>query len=359
MYNATAKSDLISIYKYFPPDQRKRSFVENNDNSSMHNHSGFSLHAEKRLKSRLDNFQAIIESAQYYNNDLITKIRLNKNVFTRKPVFLTLTVPEQQISDEQIKNNCLKPLLDNLKKSYGLVNYIWKAEAQARGSIHFHLVLDCFVNRDRILKFWFKYMDAAGCLGKYLSNNGPGYASSLVYIKLVDMNVLKHELTGYFKSDRDEKGNVLHKKEKTVLRNIDGNNWGSSDFLKYSPFTVFDVSLPFIADVQKRAKKVLPLKDSAGNPLGCVMLLREYFRIKNSAGRVVKRITKIAAMPSLFTDMFNLYHYEMAVICYLKEELPDYKLNYLYNNPNFNLVYSPKKETDFYLNSKKRYYGNY
>lgn len=70
-----------------------------------------------------------------------------------KAAFLTLTLPSKQVhTDKEIKL-MLQKFLDWLY-SLGLRNYVWKAELQKNGNIHFHIVLDQFYDVQGLQEKW-------------------------------------------------------------------------------------------------------------------------------------------------------------------------------------------------------------
>jgi hypothetical protein len=78
----------------------------------------------------------------------------------RKLVFLTLTLSAVQVhSDQEIKSKILRPFMRWLRESQGCNNYIWKAEVQKNGNIHFHIIIDQFVPKDEIRIKWNECQD--------------------------------------------------------------------------------------------------------------------------------------------------------------------------------------------------------
>lgn len=93
-----------------------------------------------------------------------------KNIYSKKPfinnkgelqhnfkfrlAFITLTMPGEQVhSDEYIKKHMLQPFLYWLTRYY-TANYVWKAETQLNGNIHFHITIDTFVHWRSIRAKW-------------------------------------------------------------------------------------------------------------------------------------------------------------------------------------------------------------
>lgn len=86
--------------------------------------------------------------------------------------FITLTLPCMQanVTDVEIKNKALNLFLTTCRQKYGLINYIWKAEAQANGNIHFHITTDVYIHWGDLRKLWNRCLDSFGYIGQYKAN---------------------------------------------------------------------------------------------------------------------------------------------------------------------------------------------
>jgi hypothetical protein len=76
--------------------------------------------------------------------------------FTFRLNFITLTLSSAQgkTSDADIKKHCLKPFLRKAKSQFGLKSYIWRAERQKNGNLHFHIVSDCYMPVTEVRDLW-------------------------------------------------------------------------------------------------------------------------------------------------------------------------------------------------------------
>lgn len=86
-------------------------------------------------------------------------------------VTLTLSAPQQEITDRQLKNDLLAPFLRKLKK-YGLKHYIWKAERQQNGNLHFHIFIDCFVPKEDISNIWNRLQSKFHFINSFQAKHG-------------------------------------------------------------------------------------------------------------------------------------------------------------------------------------------
>ena len=107
-----------------------------------------SLVAQKNLRRKIQIWHSGIE---YFN----AKVYNPNSYNTKRLVFLTLTLSSsQRHSDQQIKKDILKPYMRILREKHGCTNYVWKAESQANGSIHFHVIIDKFIDKAELQNEW-------------------------------------------------------------------------------------------------------------------------------------------------------------------------------------------------------------
>lgn len=88
-------------------------------------------------------------------------------------VFITLTLSgKQRHSDQWIKKNMLELFIKRLQSNYGVKHYFWKAEVQANGNLHFHLIIDKYIDYLMISKHWNEIQRSKGYLDLYFATNG-------------------------------------------------------------------------------------------------------------------------------------------------------------------------------------------
>lgn len=124
--------------------------------------------------------------------------------------FIHLTLPVQgNHSDKLIKKLLNKFFLYAYRKT-GLRSYVWKAEPQERGVIHFHITSDCFIYKTTLQNIWNGCLRSYGLIGRH--ENPP---STRVHptqnIKLMTAYLIK-----YMTKNDDHR------------RTIEGRLWGCS-----------------------------------------------------------------------------------------------------------------------------------
>lgn len=82
--------------------------------------------------------------------------------------FITLTLPSVQIhEDKEITKIVLGNFLDRCRKLGLLTNYVWKAEKQKNGNIHYHILTDTYASFSTLQNIWFLALDKLDYVKKY------------------------------------------------------------------------------------------------------------------------------------------------------------------------------------------------
>jgi hypothetical protein len=96
------------------------------------------------------------------------EMKTKKVIYNYRMSFVTLTLPSQQChSDVEIKKSCLNQFFVELRKHYGVQNYVWKAELQKNENIHFHIVLDKYVDYQALRRRWNRILNKLNYVKAY------------------------------------------------------------------------------------------------------------------------------------------------------------------------------------------------
>jgi hypothetical protein len=208
-------------------------------------HGLISQKANKRIRRAIDWLIAIAKDKE------LGDAQTGKNYVWRLN-FVTLTLcSKQKHSDKVIKESLLNQFLTELRAKYGCKHYVWRAEAQANGNIHFHVVTDVYIPWRTLRTDWnriqnkLNYVDEfeikhrhndpnstdvhstkkirnlSAYLAKYCGKNTKGY--TMLCTQALPVN----PTFAPFK-------NVSHhapKKGAKIFRQIHGNLWGLSQTL--------------------------------------------------------------------------------------------------------------------------------
>lgn len=81
--------------------------------------------------------------------------------------FMTLTLPIKQRHTDKVFRKLLVRMIENLVKTYKVKYYLWRAEPQANGNIHFHVLLDRFVFYKKVNQLWCRQLEKLGYISEY------------------------------------------------------------------------------------------------------------------------------------------------------------------------------------------------
>lgn len=88
--------------------------------------------------------------------------------FKFKIAFVTLTLSSAQIhSDNEIKSKLLNQFFIEAKKRWSIDRYVWRAEKQSNGNIHFHILLDKFIPWQELRDVWNRIQEKLGYVTRY------------------------------------------------------------------------------------------------------------------------------------------------------------------------------------------------
>lgn len=117
--------------------------------------------AKRKLGKAID-YLLLLADDKYINKQISGK------AFTFKVAFITLTLPsKQEHTDNEIKRQCLNSFLIELIKYHKVKNYVWRAELQKNGNIHFHILIDKFVHWNDIRNRWNRIINKLGYVDRY------------------------------------------------------------------------------------------------------------------------------------------------------------------------------------------------
>ena len=163
--------NLYNQIQWEPSKPNRENYRENNyeekngaehlqDSKRIANGNVSSIAKRKMLKA--------INYLLFITNDKKVTNAYTGRSFKFKIAFVTLTLPSKQIhSDNEIKSKLLNQFLIELKKYHHVQNYVWRAEKQRNGNLHFHVIIDKFVDHQKLRDRWNRITDKLGYLERY------------------------------------------------------------------------------------------------------------------------------------------------------------------------------------------------
>lgn len=121
----------------------------------------------KRLRKVVNTLYAIAENKQAVN------FKTGK-YFTFKLNFITLTLPSPQgkVTDKELKKEVLDVWIKAAKRKFKLRSYVWKAERQKNGNLHFHLTTDTYIPFDQLRDSWNQRLERLGFISEFERKHG-------------------------------------------------------------------------------------------------------------------------------------------------------------------------------------------
>jgi hypothetical protein len=120
----------------------------------------------------------------------------------------------------EIKQKLLNHFLLVAKRKWAVVHYIWRAEAQRNGTIHFHIIFDRFIPYNELRNAWNNIQDKLGYVREYTAKSKKHDPNSTDIHSLKKVRNLSAYLSEYVS-------------KKQTNRTIEGNLWGLSYSLSH------------------------------------------------------------------------------------------------------------------------------
>jgi hypothetical protein len=173
-------------------------------------YSLFGNGSRKRLRESLSRWTDTVR----YAHELLGEKKITP---LKRHTFLTLTLPSPQIHcDKIITREALGSLIQKLKRKFYINNYIWKAEIQKNGNIHYHILTDKFIPHLMLRDHWNDCLQLLGYVSEFEKRWGHSAPNS------TDIHALRkiRNINAYI-------GKYMSKSE--TIRPLCGHTWGRSD----------------------------------------------------------------------------------------------------------------------------------
>jgi Fe-S cluster biosynthesis and repair protein YggX len=118
--------------------------------------------ARKRLEKAITLLTQTIETKRIYNP-------ITKKHFNHRLSFVTLTITEnnRNLTAREAYSKLFQHFLQWLRRTEKVTTYIWKAELQERGQIHYHILTPAFIEWQKIRDKWNNLQRQAGLLDSF------------------------------------------------------------------------------------------------------------------------------------------------------------------------------------------------
>ena len=215
MFRASIRDKAVFVFQQKNAGGGSRSVQkQSTDNLRLkYTSAGLSDTAKKDIRRRVDNWQWAVTASQR----LWSKGRERRR---RYFVLVTLTLPSVQIeSDNVIKRKYLNVWLQNLERVHKGINWLWVAESQKNGNIHFHVVVDRWVAFEWVRRSWNRVLNNGAYIDNYRAKFGDGNPPSVNVHGQKAMGNPAAYITKYLTGDK-------------FVRELEGRKWGCCDRLR-------------------------------------------------------------------------------------------------------------------------------
>lgn len=168
--------------------------------------------------------------------------------------FITLTLPsKQQHSDATIKKECLDIFLQWLRDKHKVTKYVWRAELQGNGNVHYHIVTDTFVHHQSVRHVWNRTTNRLGYLDRFYEKFGHMKAPSTEIKAVKATKDIAIYISKYI--SKSDKSKDKDKQVKEVSRIISGHLYGISRQLSSIKPAVINSSNSIYMSILKAIKR--------------------------------------------------------------------------------------------------------
>ena len=155
-------------------EKRERNLLQNND-------KGYNGVIGKRAKA---NIRELVQNWVIAGTSPVIRKHL-PNPKKKKFSFVTVTLPaKQNMTDQEIRRTALNGFIQEMKRKSNLNSYIWVAEKQKNGNIHFHIIIDTYVPAWKLRNMWRKQMYLCGLVSEYTQE---GYGAAALCTKIDEL----------------------------------------------------------------------------------------------------------------------------------------------------------------------------
>lgn len=238
---AQIRSKSIILYDRWEDVNRSQDISKaRKDNMSIQREKRYSGKMTKgarlRLRKAIDIMVQSIQPKWIYNE-------VSGHPHIHKLSFITLTVSStsQMLSAAEGYKLLLRPFLQWLTKYQGCKMYVWKAELQKRGQIHYHITTPTYVRYDLIKSKWNQLQQKNGLLDDYFAKKGHYNANSTDVHEVYKVKDVAAYLSKYLAKEIDSSMSKEAEQAKKSMSTV-GKVWDCSMSLKKAKYYQTDVS---------------------------------------------------------------------------------------------------------------------
>jgi hypothetical protein len=220
-----------------------------------------------------------------------------RTTFNFKVNFITLTLSsQQQHTSQQIKRELLNQFFIEAKKKWNLTNYVWRAEKQQNGTIHFHILSDRFIPFNELRATWNRIQNKLGYVDRFQQKNNKKTPNSTDIHSLQKIKNVESYITKYM--TKPKRINV------TKIKRIDA--------------MIKDKSTDIQQSVSNGAKQYLGRLTSNGREWACSRSLSNItgarFEYESEYKEELEKLRKKDKSKEIIKDYVSMYYFKSEVL---------------------------------------------
>jgi len=160
--------DLPENYSYNFSEKHPEQFFTADQDDSFAPPPDDRAHSGTLSDTARKNLMRCIERFVFYTDRMNNLKKASGRKGKRTIKFVTLTLSSaQDHSDTEIKIGPLNQFLTELRTRYKMKHYVWKAEKQKNGNLHFHLLIDVYIHYREIREIWNRCQNTLGYVDRF------------------------------------------------------------------------------------------------------------------------------------------------------------------------------------------------
>lgn len=201
---------LYSKLEYLPGCSPNRNYVHLQSSSRSH-HNVLSVAAKRKLQKAIKYLIFLAHDKKVYNP-------IKKKSFNYKVGFITLTLSSAQIhNDRTITEQLLHQFLVEAKQKWKITRYVWKAEYQRNGNIHYHILVDRYIPYQELRNCWNRIQNKLGYVDRAIYKNSNYSYNSTDIHSLYNVNDITQYVSKYMSKSFSRQRLQISRKEFNIL----------------------------------------------------------------------------------------------------------------------------------------------
>jgi len=162
--------------------------------------------SKRRIQKAVNLLLMLSPSIRIYNPVL-------KRIVNHRLTFITLTVSSTTtlLTASEAYTKLLKPFLKWMTVTKGVKTYVWKAELQKRGQVHYHLTTPSFIELTELREKWNYLQRKEGLLSEFKKKYGHDNPNSTDIHSVYKINNVEAYLVKYLAKAESEKDSTIGK----------------------------------------------------------------------------------------------------------------------------------------------------